>query len=343
MWPKVKSTELDTERLVMVLTLDRRKMLERVMIGDEGFVKDVLEGRTYPTLVYDCERPLGQFLLDHEAQEKTDWNLYGLSELSAALRFGKERARHEERGKTYLEGKARSENAVEVYAACKCLGYYWENKTAIGFEDRARSFDNDAVDQTKSFSCKLLTHLKNHSMDTLLERVRMHMINNNFMDDTELTIWYPWQKNKVECVVIRQNFLPAIVYYLQRLRDWGFCYCYCRQCGKWFLATSRHHTLCSDECRLKQNRENKQSHDAAVSEKQQEKAYKNCYQRLNGKMKKFAASGAGEEKIEEAKRAFAQFRKEANARKKKIETQKEVAEYQNWLFAAERECETYFE
>ena len=340
---KTKPTELSTSRLIMVLILDRRKMLERVMIGEEDFVKDALEGRTYAPLVYDCVRPLGQLLLDHEAEERQEWNQYGLSELRDALGFGMERDRHEERGKMFLEGKAQSANAVGVFAAHKCWGYYWANRTYLGSQDKARSFEWDAIAQTKSFSCKLLTKQRNYSMDALLEQAQMYMRVNNYQEDTELTVWYPWRKSKSECVVIRQNLLPAILYYLQRLRDWGFCYCYCKQCGKWFLATSRHHTLCSDECRLIQNRENKQSHDAAVSEKQQEKAYRNCYQRINGKLKKYVASGVDEERIKEAQSAFARFRKEANARKKKVETQKQVKEYQDWLFDAERECEKYLE
>ena len=59
-----------------------------------------------------------------------------------------------------------------------------------------------------------------------------------------------------EFVVVPDSFYPALMYYLNHLKELGFCYCKCRVCGEIFLVASGHHSLCSDACREEKSLQN---------------------------------------------------------------------------------------
>lgn len=325
--------------LVLALVLNKLKMRERVLVGEEDRVRAVLEGKDDSELLYDRERALGQFLLDWETETVTDWSLDAFWELREALRTRVDRSRHEEAGKTGLLDRAAAGSPIGVYTANRCWEVYCEQRAARGFQDRVRPFEEAVVDLTGDFGYRLLPQQRNYAIAELLEDARDYLRINGCQNGVELNVWYPWDKDSVECLMIRQNVLPAVVYYLHRLRDWGLCWCSCKKCGKWFLAPSRHHGLCSDGCRLVSGRENKRSHDAAVRDRAQEQAYKSCYQRLNKRIKAYCASGVGAEETGKARDAFAAFREEAKTRKKQVRTQEQADAYRDWLLAEERKLE----
>ena len=55
-------------------------------------------------------------------------------------------------------------------------------------------------------------------------------------EDTRLDLWYPDSKRKMECVAAYSSLYPLIIYYLNRLNDWGLYFRKCKICGKVFLA-----------------------------------------------------------------------------------------------------------
>ena len=73
------------ERILFVLTLDRKKMKERILIGEEQQIRFRLNGSQNAEVLCDMTRPLGTFLINFECDTDRDWNLYGLSPLRQAL------------------------------------------------------------------------------------------------------------------------------------------------------------------------------------------------------------------------------------------------------------------
>ena len=69
------------ERILFVLTLDRKKMKERILIGEEQQIRFRLNGSQNAEVLCDMTRPLGTFLINFERDTDRDWNLYGPSPL----------------------------------------------------------------------------------------------------------------------------------------------------------------------------------------------------------------------------------------------------------------------
>ena len=67
------------ESILFVLTLDRKKMKERILIGEEQQIRFRLNGSQNAEVLCDMTRPLGTFLINFERDTDRDWNLYGLA------------------------------------------------------------------------------------------------------------------------------------------------------------------------------------------------------------------------------------------------------------------------
>ena len=73
------------ERILFVLTLDRKKMKERILIGEELQVRFRLQGHTDADVLCDATHPLGTFLADFEHDPDGEWNRFELAPLRKAL------------------------------------------------------------------------------------------------------------------------------------------------------------------------------------------------------------------------------------------------------------------
>lgn len=79
--------------------------------------------------------------------------------------------------------------------------------------------------------------------------ISTHIYGSAPQEDTRLDLWCPDSKRKMECVAAYSSLYPLIIYYLNRLNDWGLYFRKCKICGKVFLAKSQRYELCSDKCR----------------------------------------------------------------------------------------------
>ena len=61
------------ERILFVLTLDRKKMKERILIGEEQQIRFQLNGSQNAEVLCDMKRPLGTFLI--KIKPKSDYPL----------------------------------------------------------------------------------------------------------------------------------------------------------------------------------------------------------------------------------------------------------------------------
>ena len=73
------------DRILFVLTLDRKKMKERILIGEELQVRFRLQGDMDADVLCDTTRPLGTFLAEFEHDPDGEWNRFGLAPLRDAL------------------------------------------------------------------------------------------------------------------------------------------------------------------------------------------------------------------------------------------------------------------
>ena len=140
-------------------------------------------------------------------------------------------------------------------------------------------------------------------------------------------------KRKMECVAAYSSLYPLMIYYLNRLNDWGLYFRKCKICGKVFLAKSQRYELCSDKCRKKQSLQNKREFDERARENNYDLLYKNECQNWRNKINKAKkTSGFPADRLEEMLAAFESFKKEALQRKQAVK--KKTAspkEFSGWL------------
>ena len=152
-------------------------------------------------------------------------------------------------------------------------------------------------------------------------------------EDTRLDLWYPDSKRKMECVAAYSSLYPLMIYYLNRLNDWGLYFRKCKICGKVFLAKSQRYELCSDKCRKKQSLQNKREFDERARENNYDLLYKNECQNWRNKINKAKkTSGFPADRLEEMLAAFESFKEEALQRKQAVK--KKTAspkEFSGWL------------
>ena len=320
-------------KIVFALTLDRKKMTERIVIGETNETRRQLEDGT-GNIFYDQTRPLGKFLIEFETDLGMEWNRNAITLRES---YGKAIPLEAARWKMaapvadFLRGKYKSGEPSAMFAAVKT----WE----------------------EYLNCYNL----NHGADLLIRRLSalyrpffLYGGNRPWQEEAAaalskvlreeeaaVELWYPVLKRSFECVVASASFLPLIAYYLHKIEEWGFVFQKCKVCGNDFLARSRHYELCSDECRKVQAVEAKREFDERAKndrlEQLHEAAYYYWYNRLR-KLKR--GKSADTEKAAAVGAAFKDFRKEA-VRLKKLVKEKEVplSDFSSWLVGQQNEVD----
>ena len=325
-------------KIVFALTLDRKKMTERIVIGEMNETRRQLEDGT-GNILYDQTRPLGQFLIDFETDTEREWNRNAMT-----LR--------ESYGKVIPLEAARWKMAAPVAAFLR--GKYESGEPSA------------LLAAVKTWDEYLNCYNLNHGADMLMRRLSalyrpffLYDDNNRpwqeeataalskVLRDEEAAVelWYPVLKRSFECVVASASFLPVIAYYLHKIDEWGFVFQGCKVCGKDFLARSRHYELCSDGCRKVQAVEAKREFDERAKgdrlEQLDEAAYYYWYNRLR-KLKRGKTADA--EKAAVVSTAFKAFRKEAVRRKGMVKrSEMPITEFSSWLITQQDEIDRLME
>lgn len=113
------------DRILLVLSLDRQKKKERVLIGEELQIRFRLRGNTDTDVLCDATRPLGTFLAEFEHDPDGEWSRLGLMPLREALHSNRwkqpvlEQSAGEFLSKKYLTG-----DPVRMYAAFRIWNDY---------------------------------------------------------------------------------------------------------------------------------------------------------------------------------------------------------------------------
>ena len=311
-------------KIVFALTLDRKKMTERIVIGETNETRRRLEDGT-GNIYCDFTRPLGKLLIDFEADLEREWNV-NLSRLHES--YGKV-MRQSERWKTaapvsdFLRGKYASGEPSAMFAAIRT----WE----------------------EYLNCFNL----NHGADLLTARLSalyrpffLYADYRPWQDETAaalskvlrdeeaaVELWYPVLKRSFECVVASASFLPVIAYYLHKIEEWNFVFQTCKVCGNDFLARSRHYELCSDECRKKQAVEAKREFDERAKSDRLEQLHEAAYYYWYNRLRKLKRGKAADlDKAAAVGAAFGVFRKEAVKRKGQVRRgEMKLTDFSSWL------------
>lgn len=150
-----------------------------------------------------------------------------------------------------------SSDAVCKFVACKSLATYYAYRKGLGNPSSVTSYHEIATNLSRSFKRFVLGPKGRSNIEQALKRTERAMSIYTQSSDTQARILFPGKVHHAEWLLISASFYPAIMYYPQRIRDFGLCLCTCSVCGKIYLAESLHHSLCSEACRIAQGRKKK--------------------------------------------------------------------------------------
>lgn len=326
--------------LIFAMSLDRKRQKEHIVFGASSQVRSCLEGRTGFSVLFDAERPLGTLLVEHESQSQAEWNFGAHSLLAEALAFPIGKAEQVKSAKKFLDHMLSSNNAICRYTACRSLSVYEHLQTPLGSSSSKGEYENAAFNVSRSFNQVIWGDKKNRSVSQSLNHLREHLEHHGFTQDLSAEIRYPGRAGKDEWIIVTNSLYPVILYYLTRLDDWKVCFCKCSNCGKIFVAPSKHYSLCSAVCRKAQGRQNKREYDERAQRNGYDIDYKNTSQRMRNRLSSLKKQpNITTDELQKVQDAFASFRKCALQKKKNIKTPKDRKEFQNWLFSQERAFE----
>ncbi|MCL1882474.1 MAG: hypothetical protein FWF81_01800 [Defluviitaleaceae bacterium] len=327
------SKEPEFGRVVFALTLDRKKLAEKIIIGRVDEVRRKLNGGD-GDIYYEGTRPLGSLLLHFESDINGDWNM-NISPLCES--YTKIFPRHSARWKMvapvqkFLTEKYNSGEPSAMFAAIRT------------WEDYLRYFNQDHG-----------ADLLNGSLFTLYKPFQVYGKHKPWRDEAAaalsvaiqdgesgVELWYPVKKRMFETVVTSSSFLPIIFYYTHKINEWKFVFQQCKICDAHFLARSRHYELCSDKCRKIKNSTTKKEYDERAKEDTPTKLYETTYYYWYNRLKKLRkGKHANPENAEAYDIEFKKFCKEGIARKAAVKNRKmSLADFSSWLAQQKNEAD----
>ncbi len=323
------------DRVLFVLTLDRKKMKERIVAGKEAAIRSRLRGNPDAEVICDAVRPLGTFLIDFEQDPDGEWNRLALAPLREALHTNRwKQPDLEKAAGSFLSRKYQTGDPVRQYAAFRI----WEGYLAVReYRNRSAACDRfiESVSPfTLAFQTNTTTDFEKRTGRPAPLDPSHRLPAQLLSEDTRLDLWYPDHKTGLECACAYASFYPVMIYYLNRLKDWGLHFRQCKVCSRFFLAKSQRYELCGEKCRKAQSLQNKREFDERARENNYDLLYKNECQNWRNKINKAKKTdGFSAEKLEEMKNAFESFKKEALQRKKLIRTgESDAKEFMDWLY-----------
>ena len=113
------------DRILLVLTLDRQKMKERILIGEELQIRFRLQGYADAEVLCDATRPLGTMLSAFEHDPGGEWNRFGLMPLREALHSNRwKQPGLEQSSGNFLAKKYLTGDPVRMYVALRIWNEY---------------------------------------------------------------------------------------------------------------------------------------------------------------------------------------------------------------------------
>ena len=323
------------DRILFVLTLDRKKMKERILIGEELQVRFRLQGDMDADVLCDTTRPLGTFLAEFEHDPDGEWNRFGLAPLRDALHSNRwKQPALEQAAGEFLKTKFDTGDPLRMYAAFRIWNGYLLAREPAKRAEACDRFMDKMSHFTMTFQQRSPLQFDSDNGRPQPFHISSRIFGSVPAAETRLDLWYPDNRRTTECVAAYTTFYPLITYYLNRLNDWGLCFRKCKVCGHIFLAKSQRYELCNDKCRKKQALQNKREFDERARENNYDLLYKNECQNWRNKINKAKrTAGFPDDRLEEMLTAFEAFKKEALQRKRAVkERTASPKEFTDWLY-----------
>ncbi|MDL2231948.1 hypothetical protein LJC63_00005 [Ruminococcaceae bacterium OttesenSCG-928-L11] len=325
-------------KIVFALTLDRKKMTERIVIGEMNETRRQLEDGS-GNIYFDHTRPLGQLLIDFETDTGMEWNRYAMTLRES---YGKAIPLEAARWKMaapvadFLRDKYENGEPSALFAAVKTWDEYLN---CFNFSHGADMLMRRMSALYRPF---FLYDENNRPWQEEATAALSKVLRD---EEAAVELWYPVLKRSFECVVASASFLPVIAYYLHKIDEWGFVFQGCKVCGKDFLARSRHYELCSDECRKVQAVEAKREFDERAKTDKAEQYYEAAYYYWYNRLRKLKrGKTADTEKAAMVSAAFKVFRKEAVRLKRRVKDKEmPITEFSSWLVQQQGEVDRLME
>lgn len=312
-------------RIVFLLTVNRKKLTERLIIGEAGEVRLRIE-RNIGEVFYDETRPIGSLLFNFETNPEREWNqnIMQIHEKGFKARLStKSVPKSLKPCVDFLRGKYENGEPSAMFAAIRI----WENYL------RCYNMNHGAdlfVDKS-AMLCKPFHALGDYKLWELQAVKALQSALQT--EESQVELWYPMTKRPFECVVAYSSFLPLIFYYLNKINEWGLVVQSCKVCDSLFFARSRHFELCGDECRKVTEIEAKRHYEIRNKNNKAEKTYENHYQYWYNRLRRLKKSNAADDVMTAFSEAFENFRKGAVKRKSEVKSGKmKMSDFMTWLF-----------
>ena len=319
------SREQDFGRVVFALTLNKKKLAERIIIGKVDEVRRILNGGD-GEVYYDEVRPLGSLLLHFESDTNGDWNKNILTLRDSYKKIspiGNARWKMVAPVQKFFAEKYNGGEPSAMYAAILS----WEVYLRFFNQNHGADLLNDSLFTLYKPFRVYAKHKPWHEEATAALSVALRS------GESAVELWYPVAKRPFETVVTSVSFLPLIFYYTHKIKEWGYVFGQCKICNTHFLARSRHYELCSDECRKKKDTTSKKEYDERTKDDMPTKLYDTAYYYWYNREKKLKkGKHADPEKAAMFSAEFKKFRKEGITRKTAVRNRKmPLADFASWL------------
>ena len=201
------------DRILLVLTLDKQKMKERILIGEELQIRFRLQGYADAEVLCDITRPLGTMLSAFEHDPDGEWNRFGLMPLREALHSnrwkqpGLEQASGDFLAKKYLTG-----NPVRMYVALRIWNEYLKAREPRDRESACERFIGKMNGFTALFMGNPPLDFDEDTGKPKRLNIATHIYGAVPQEDTRLDLWYPDSNRNMECVSAYSSLYPLIIY-----------------------------------------------------------------------------------------------------------------------------------
>ena len=199
------SRERELGRVVFALTLDKKKLAERIIIGKVDEVRRLLNGGD-GDIYYEETRPLGSLLLTFESDNDGDWNkniLLLRESYAKFLPLQTARWKMVAPVQEFLQVKYKTGEPSAMFAAIRT----WEDYIHYFNRNRGADLLSDSLFALYKPFRVYSQHKPWHEESTAALSVALQN------GESSVELWYPVAKRSFETVVTSSSFLPIIFYY----------------------------------------------------------------------------------------------------------------------------------
>ena len=287
---------------IIAINIDFKKKKEHLVIGDFDNVNAFIRGQKNVEIIFEKIRPFGSFLLDII----TEPNCFA----DVKVNFCETTTEKYAENLRVVEGLIEAENPILKFMALSL----WREYDKILKSDKEKDEEYPVLERMEDITLPFRYNLINKILEWQKFKPSnpLYSLPSEYYRYPTLTMVVPNSKETKEYVASDFTLFPLIVHYLRIIYERKKYFSYCKVCGKLFLAPDNNKTfICSDKCKKKQQKMNKQKYEETHKDIDYEKAYKNETQYWRNRINKAKRLNVSESEIQRVTKLFAEFRKKS--------------------------------